>query len=56
MIKTTAEIIEALDAIDPGDPELAHGQADDLLLEAVPAEIRDAYKRVADRCHWWAGA
>lgn len=56
MIKTTAEIIEALDAITGDDPEHAHGQADDLLLEAVPAEVRDAYKRVAGRCEWWAGA
>lgn len=56
MTKTTAEIIEALDAITGDDPEHAHSQADDLLMEAVPAEIRDAYKRVADRCDWWVSA
>lgn len=49
-------IIEELDAIAGDDPEVAHSQADGLLLEAVPTEIRDAYKRLVDRCEWWVDA
>jgi hypothetical protein len=50
------QFVDRLDAISGDDPESAHGQADDVLLECVPAEVREAYERVAARCSWWAAA
>lgn len=52
----TEGLVAALDAILPGDVEHAHGEADDLLLSALPPEVGDAYKRLMDRCAWWATA
>jgi len=49
-------IIAALDAIDNADPEAAHGKADDLLRDAAPEEVRQAYDRLVRRCAWWAAA
>lgn len=51
-----AALVAQFDAISGDDPEAAHGRADDLLLTAVPDEVRTAYTRVADRCSWWAVA
>lgn len=51
-----ADTVAALDAIGGGDPESAHGRADDVILAAVPREVRDAYQRVIDRQDWWAAA
>ena len=50
------KLIEALDAIDGDDPESAHDEADKILQEAVPAEVREAYKRVEARSggFWYA--
>lgn len=45
-----------LDCIDASDPEAAHSQADDVLLEYVPVEVADAYRRVMARAPWWASA
>jgi hypothetical protein len=53
---TSAAAVEQLDAIPGDDPERAHGLADDVLLACVPAEVREAYERVAARCGWWAAA
>lgn len=49
-------IADELDAIDHTDPEVAHGKADDLLLSAVNPSVAAAYRRLMDRCSWWAGA
>lgn len=38
------------------DPEVAHGEADDVLRAVVPAEVRAAYERVLSACTWWACA
>lgn len=49
----------ALEAIQPnatgnGDPESAHGNADDVLLAYVPKVLADAYERVGNRAgDWW---
>ena len=60
---TTEEAVAALDAIYPGedvayyaDNEAAHGDADDVLLQAVPADVRQAWERVRDRVggFWYA--
>jgi hypothetical protein len=48
--------VAELDAIDGSDPEGAHGLADAILREVVPAEVNDAYERVVTRCRWWATA
>ena len=48
--------ILALDAIDGGDPEAAHGEADHIILSLVPIEVRNAYERLTVRCDWWATA
>lgn len=49
-------MISALDAIDATDPERAHGIADDILRDAAPEEVRQAYDRLVRRCEWWAAA
>ncbi len=56
MKRTLYETIALIDALDAGDPERAHGLADDLILNYVETELRDAYNRLVDRCAWWAGA
>lgn len=48
--------ITALDLTDPDDPESAHSRADDVLLEVVPPEVAEAYRRLVRRCGWWATA
>lgn len=49
-----SDIIERLDAIEPGDPEAAHGAADAILLDAMTPAIRDAYDRLVERVGaWW---
>lgn len=45
-----------LDEINAGDPEVAHSQADAVLLRFVPEAIREAYGRVQERADWWATA
>ena len=49
-------IVRSLDSIDADDCEEAHNLADNLLLQAVPAEIAAAYQRVVERAEWWAWA
>jgi hypothetical protein len=48
--------VERLNAIEGGDPEGAHGEADQVLLALVPAEVREAYRALVARCEWWAAA
>jgi hypothetical protein len=52
----TPSVVERLDAIGGDDPEAAHSAADDLLLACVPTDVADAYRRVAERCRWWAAS
>jgi hypothetical protein len=47
---------DALDAIDPGDPEAAHDEADKILLALVPPFVAAAYERLVARSEWWASA
>jgi hypothetical protein len=51
-----AEVVAALDAIEPGDKECAHGDADDLLVIAAPPAVREAYIRAYERLggFWYA--
>lgn len=39
-----------------GDPEVAHGLADVVLLDLVHPEVRAAYQRLVDAAPWWATA
>jgi hypothetical protein len=49
--------VEDLDFLDvETDPEKGHAMADDILLAAVPEQIRLAYQRAIDRAPWWADA
>jgi len=52
----TADFVRELDSIDAGDPERAHGDADEVLLRACPADVRAAYQRLTERANWWASA
>lgn len=45
-----------LDALGGTDCEASHAQADQILLDAVPQEVRDAYARLVERTSWWAFA
>lgn len=51
---TPAEAVRALNALRTGDPEAAHGRADDILLAVVPARVQRAYEAVQARTKWWA--
>lgn len=53
---TPEEAVAALDAIDGADGEVAHGEADDILLELVPVEVREARVRLVKRARFWACA
>lgn len=35
------------------DNEVIHGEADDILLEFVPFEIRKAYDELTDKVRFW---
>lgn len=50
------EVASALLHIDTSDPETAHSQADALILDFLPEDVRRAYMTVAKRCRWWAFA
>lgn len=51
---TPEEAVAKLDALDGRDPENDHGLADIILLQLVPAEVRDAVLRAEDRAGgWW---
>lgn len=54
--KQIAIYVRALDSIAGGDPEGDHAEADDILLEVVPEEIRKAYEQLVARAKWWAFA
>lgn len=54
--KTVQRAIAALDAIEPGDEEMMHYQADRIIRETLPIEVRHAYERVMERANWWAYA
>ncbi len=49
--------LNALKEINLRDPERAHGQADDILLEFITdagfAEIADLYNNMASSAPWW---
>jgi hypothetical protein len=60
MRRKVAAVVDALDAIDTADPEGAHSDADELLLDALRAagrgDVVAAYERVKARSRWWACA
>lgn len=49
-------VVARLDKISCDDSEAAHSQADDILMELAPLEVRAAYVRLMERCDWWANA
>jgi hypothetical protein len=53
---TRAEAVRRLDALDAKDPEVAHSDADGILLALVGADVRAAYQRLVERAKWWAHA
>lgn len=54
--KKEQDVIKQIDALESGDPEQAHGAADDLVLSVVHPEVKAAYDRLVARCGWWATA
>ena len=46
-------VVEALDAIDSSDPEVAHSKADALILALLPENVANAYERLVTRSRWW---
>jgi hypothetical protein len=38
------------------DPEMAHYDADVILLDCVDPTVRAAYEALVNRCSWWACA
>lgn len=53
---TVAELIEKIEAIDTSDPEAAHDELDELLLDYAGPEVRAAVRALQNRCAWWASA
>jgi len=51
---TAEDAVAALDALPGNDPDSEHGAADTIPLAVVPDEVNAAYKRLQDRCVWWA--
>jgi hypothetical protein len=56
LTKRSRDAIEALDALEGFDGEALHARADDILLDAVPVEVREAYDRVVERAGFWVTA
>lgn len=53
------DAIDRLDAIAAAmsdDPEIAHSEADAVLLSVVDPAVKAAYERVVAACRWWATA
>jgi hypothetical protein len=48
-----AAAVTDLRALDASDPEKAHAEADQILLDLVPTEVVRAYQRLQARCKWW---
>ena len=58
-LEVLVKAIKRLDDIDVGDPERAHGEADQVLLDVftkIRPEVVTAYARVMGRASWWASA
>ena len=50
------QAIELLNAIEPGDPEMAHSEADTILLDfvaTVSPDVAKAWTDANDRCGFW---
>lgn len=46
--------VKNLNEIDAGDPERAHKEADQIILDLLPTEVKEAYDGVVDRSWgWW---
>lgn len=50
------EAVQQLNALDSGDGEEMHAEADKILLAYVPEQVRLAYERVQARAGFWACA
>ena len=50
--RASRDAVFEIDILDPSDPELAHNQADEILLSLVPEEVREAYKRLFHSFTW----
>lgn len=53
---TSQEAVNALNNL-PGDPEIAHGQAEDIIMEFLASngmgEVSDAFEKARDRIGFW---
>lgn len=54
MKMTPQEAVERLKLLAlSGDPEIAHGDADDILLEVVPKEVKETYEYLRKHVGFW---
>ena len=56
---TIESAVKQLRELDPADPDAAHSQADQIVLEYLKyqaPEIAKAYDDLVGRCAWWATA
>ena len=55
--ETVEQVIFELNSLTDDDPERAHGQAEDLLLDYLKSEghedVADAFNRAVSRCGFW---
>lgn len=51
------EAVDKLNALDGGDPEMEHGEAEEILLNLLnhfgANDASDAFKRAAERVDFW---
>lgn len=50
-------LADRLDSLEPNDdPEKAHSEADEILIQAAPPKVAEAVARLKARAPWWASA
>lgn len=54
---TSQESVQALNNLSGGDPEFAHRQAEDIIMEFLASngmsEVSDAFQKAKDRIGFW---
>lgn len=58
-LEVLVKAVKRLDDIDAGDPDRAHSEADQVLLDVftkIRPEVVTAYARVMGRASWWSNA
>ncbi len=57
LIHSADQACEELNALTSADPESAHGEADDVVMEVLRlhnlSHVADAFERASERCGFW---